>query len=934
MLLITGPYQSGKTYELWKRLRAEPPGKAVLVTPHGDVSRDLKQQIHKWTGSGLLPLTIGLKDFFERCAASVGDPIEEIDQARAAHWMSDWCAKGLARTCWESIAGFRATSRDLADLCLRLDQARISDADLQAAALHCADRYVASQIDALLNARQAFKERLRKRHLRTPGERLQAIAASEPAVPWPTIYVDDVMSLTPAEMAVFQSLDARRNLIMTAVDDHRLGDGSMINQLRSSFVHATEQRCDLAKADQGSDMRKVVAQALEAERTIKVAPDAVINYHYRDEAHAGRAIAALMRRRQLQPGKTVLFVRACDAHALALADALIGAGVPVQGTFGLPYAATAEGALVNAIGAWCERPIWRTFLDVCQRLVAVQFEGSSSDRMAPLFLPDLVGPWGNSSVAEVLRKLSSLQDGRGLSDNWGWDGPDDLLKRTVSWLGNWAKTLAAKGAWLDGFTDLVHRHASSERSRRVLAHLAELAEDHVVTRQNLDDALATEPVEVERGQDVDDALLMHDAVRGRATTRDVVVIHDLELGKWPYQPRQGGLFSRDGRNQLMAALGGRDPYEEAARKSGEVASLLAVLARARSQIVIGICCGDRVPSPWLASLSTQLGWDLVAERKMESNEITPGAPLDRGESQGPAERELWQDITAPTFTFKVPVSAAGELGLKASELNDLLQDSFAWVCNQMQCGPSLSDRSSMEVGSQLHALLAGLTKAGKLFSPPDLERAVEDWIRNPPDPVERALRRRHARGLAESIVKEQELFANAPAGWVMLPEQKVEIALSAASGKFKLSGRVDRIDQFHGGQTRIVDYKSGSTSRRDLLNNGVEGQLLAYAIGLRQQGGTVIGAHYRNLRNAQVAGYRAANAWYRFSAASNGYEGVDVAEFDERQKLLIVAIDTLAGGQASTSDNGLCGDYGYAPIARLDEAKLDLDDDGDSAGDE
>ena len=59
---------------------------------------------------------------------------------------------------------------------------------------------------------------------------------------WEKIYIDDVMSLSPAQLAVLQALDKRRSLVMTAVDDARLGAGAMCERLRAAFVRAEERK--------------------------------------------------------------------------------------------------------------------------------------------------------------------------------------------------------------------------------------------------------------------------------------------------------------------------------------------------------------------------------------------------------------------------------------------------------------------------------------------------------------------------------------------------------------------------------------------------------------------------------------------------------------------------------------------------------------------
>jgi hypothetical protein len=67
--LITGRHQTGKSFRLWQRLRAEPLGTAVLVRPSAGMPADLVRQVYAWGGGGLLPPVWSFHHLCEQCAA-------------------------------------------------------------------------------------------------------------------------------------------------------------------------------------------------------------------------------------------------------------------------------------------------------------------------------------------------------------------------------------------------------------------------------------------------------------------------------------------------------------------------------------------------------------------------------------------------------------------------------------------------------------------------------------------------------------------------------------------------------------------------------------------------------------------------------------------------------------------------------------------------
>jgi RecB family exonuclease len=154
-------------------------------------------------------------------------------------------------------------------------------------------------------------------------------------------------------------------------------------------------------------------------------------------------------------------------------------------------------------------------------------------------------------------------------------------------------------------------------------------------------------------------------------------------------------------------------------------------------------------------------------------------------------------------------------------------------------------------------------------------------------------------------------------------EQTLEIPIprSDASGGVLLTlrGKADRLDRDPQGLYRIVDYKfSMVTSYRALVKHNQEGQLAAYAAGIAARGEVVGGAHYRALLDSDAAGYQGP-----LSPDKLGTSPPQVAQLPARLLLISQAIEALAAGAAHTDpEQGLCEARGYAPIARLDEARL------------
>lgn len=912
--LITGPHQSGKSRRLWERLRAAPAGSAVLVRPSAGLPHDLIRQVHAWGGPGLLPPVWSFADLVERCAATVDLP-RSLPTGLATHVLRAWAERHL-RGPWSALATFRATGRELADLVRRLDDHGVDDAQVIAirdAVRGRGDNALAAALDDVLAARAALARAMPDMLL--PGARLRRLAESGAAPAVATIAFDDFQTFSPAELALIRGLGGQREVLVTAVEDVRLGrDAAPADRLRAAFADATVERhktlAVLSPLDVG--VHELLTTALEEGH--RCSATAVGCYRYRDPVHAGRAVAAWLRRRQVAPSQALLVVRVADDAALALADALAAAEVPVSGRFQVPLLSTTAGGRIAALAAFCRDQTWGTFLGVAERL----------DEVAPppVRLTDLLGPWARLPVDEALARLTTLV-AEGICDGWGWNEPDSRarpwLVSALAWLTTQRERLRGDGPWWQQLGDLCRRLDLGDGGSGVLRSLDEIAALHPLTAEDLDELLGAARVPVARDGGAG-AMEITDAVRGRTWPRPVVFIHDLEHGRWPVLPVGGALLPKDERRVLTEVLG-RDLYDEAGRAAGEIGAFLAVVGRATRHVVLGIPCGERVPSAWLGTLCDQLGWDLATLRDDAGGEAIPGAPLGPADAQGAHERAMWEQPPGqPSFTFQVPPRPPQELGLKASALGAAFRDGFALVCDRLCLGTPLIDREVMEEGSDLHALLAGLVNLWPADWLQELERQLPAWIAQAPDALKRIERARRSRRLCEAMAGEAQVAGEAQES---LAEYAGQVPLIIPRhGELLLRGYIDRIDRLPDGCVRLVDYKRGAIG--DLsraLREGTDGQLLGYLLAAQAADWTPTGAYYLSLRDGSRQG------WGFIPSRQGGKTGVDLQHLPQRAGELARAIAELADGIARADPDGRSA-RDYAPIARLDERRLEGGDHG------
>lgn len=915
--LITGPHQSGKSRRLWERLRAEPVGSAVLVRPTAGLPHDLIRQVHAWSGPGLLPPIWSFADLVERCAATVDTVPRALSTGLLTHVLRAWATKHL-RGPWSALAGFRATGRELADLVRRFDDHGITDAEITAAQSTLRERRevaLATCLNDVAAARAHIAAIARVQQAMLPGARLRLLAEVGAVPSIATIAIDDFQTFTPAELAFVRSLGERRQVFITAIDDVRLGrDASLADRLRAGLPGANEERhSSIAVASpHDAGVRVLLRTALEEGSSIT--SDGVACYRYRDPLHAGRAIAAWLRRSGIAPSQALVVVRVADGEALALADALAAAEVPVSGRFRVPFLGTSAGGAFAALATYCRESTWSAFLAVSERL--------AGEAPPPVRLVDLVGPWGRLTVDEGIARVEKLAQSKdGSCDGWGWNEPGDgqpWLTATVTWLKARHERLRADGTWWQRLVVLAERLDLSDGGSGVLRTLADLAALHPLSHEDLDELLGAARVTVERDGGAN-ALEITDAVRGRTWPRPVVFIHDLEHGRWPSLPTNGALVPGDERRHL-ASVFARDVYDEAGRAAGEVGAFLAVIGRATQRVVFGIPCGEREPCAWLGTLCDQLGWDLEKLREDAGAEAVPGAPLGLQDAQGGHERALWSATPgSPSFAFRVPpTKALKQLGLKVSTLGTVFRDAFAVVCDRLCLGEALVDQEAMEEGTDLHHLLAEMAKQPPVQWPRELARLLPDWISRAPDALKRIERARRARHVVE-VITDEVVPAGDATSRTAEARQQVPIIVPGHE-VLSLTGYIDRVDHLADGRVRLIDYKRGAISSQiQALKDGSDGQLLGYLLAARAAGWQAEGAYYLSVRDGTRAGWGTIPTPGGKQASK---AGLDLAELDRLATELGQAIAALADGLAIADPEGRSA-RDYTALARIDERLLD-----------
>jgi RecB family exonuclease len=266
-----------------------------------------------------------------------------------------------------------------------------------------------------------------------------------------------------------------------------------------------------------------------------------------------------------------------------------------------------------------------------------------------------------------------------------------------------------------------------------------------------------------------------------------------------------------------------------------MSALLACASRGLVRLVVGVPCGERQPSAWLATIAEQAGWDIEKLRAAPDAEAVAGAPLGPADSLGAHEVALWdRPARQPSLTFRVPPCPPAELGLRASGLDLALGDTFALVCQRFALGPLLQDRRLMEDGNALHDLLKHLAVLPPPQWPVGFETLAAAWTEADAEPLAQAARRQRLPRLRQVVAAE----ADHAAGAAVAAEVALTIPLDLGEqGRLALRGRADRLDRHGDGTVSVIDYKrGGAQSHRAKVADGREAQVLAYIQALRAMG--------------------------------------------------------------------------------------------------
>jgi RecB family exonuclease len=229
------------------------------------------------------------------------------------------------------------------------------------------------------------------------------------------------------------------------------------------------------------------------------------------------------------------------------------------------------------------------------------------------------------------------------------------------------------------------------------------------------------------------------------------------------------------------------------------------------------------------------------------------------------------------------------------------------------------DRETLEEGTELHRQLAELRSHPPAEWAREVPRLLETWIVAAPDELKRVERERRTRRVVEVMSQEAQAAATATAH-ACEDRRRVQIAVPGHQ-PLMLNGSIDRVDHLPGGRVRLIDYKRGAISAQmQALKDGTDGQLLGYLLAAQAAGWQPEGAYYLSLRDGARAGWGTIPTPDGRQASK---AGVDLAELDRLAGELGRAIAALAGGVAAADPDGRSG-RDYAPIARIDERRLDL----------
>ena len=289
---------------------------------------------------------------------------------------------------------------------------------------------------------------------------------------------------------------------------------------------------------------------------------------------------------------------------------------------------------------------------------------------------------------------------------------------------------------------------------------------------------------------------------------------------------QGYLGERE-----RSALGLPSPAQRAARERADFAHLLANHTRVAA-VWRGV---DEQGAPQPAHPF----WEVFADHCRAHNRLrkikSPPVRQVADDVPPPAKGAKWEKVQLPARLRTSTAETAMACPYRFYALHGLrLQDEEA---------PDVDNISAMMSGSLMHKALAAFSgKSAEMTEAAEMlacwrETAAETLRGNRPG---LGLLRQYWHENGGALV-EWEMQRRAQGWRTVGRECKVEDKLDLPGGaQVTLSGRIDRLDENASGMLAVVDYKTGTKPRRDLLTYGELPQLPLYAFLVEMQEGAAV----------------------------------------------------------------------------------------------
>ena len=384
-------------------------------------------------------------------------------------------------------------------------------------------------------------------------------------------------------------------------------------------------------------------------------------------------------------------------------------------------------------------------------------------------------------------------------------------------------------------------------------------------------------------------------LEARLQHADLLILGGLNAGCWPADPPADPWMSRP----MRAAMGLGAPERRIGLSAHDFFSAACApnVVLTRAEKVDGT---PTVPSRWLLRIATLLGPDGSAEIRRSGRRVLAWqARLDPDEVAQPCE--------APTPR---PPLAARPRRLRATEVETWMRDPYGIYARRilgLAALPALDeDAGAAERGIFVHAALDAFVRRWPDDMPGD---ALEQLLRIGGEVLGR---RRAQPAIAAFWWPCFERIARAfvaneaerrPAASRVLSECRGEITLDGPGGPFALSAKADRIEAHADGGVTIVDYKTGATPQRNLVEAGLAPQLPIEAVIARAGG-------FETLPPSRIE----ALAYWRLSGREPAAEFGDLGV--EAEELRREAAAGLSALIAAFDDP----DTPYLAVPRLDHA--------------